>query len=334
MNNILTSHLPSPTEKPSGQASQAVLQRRVTHCLDWGKRCVKQTHPVLSCARDSGVTNIVFKKPTPPPSRAPMTLADVQKRAAATAAAATVYMYQKRGQHRRPRINAPKTHNVCPISPTVVNGDPGIVCAFQAVPAQPCVGCCQCTHVWAAISGFGNVMMLWGYNGSKMGLKIGISPVAAYSICIADQTSKFHKTVLGRSSLAVTIPSGYNRQQVFGGKKREKKGNMHSSAGVFRDTYRAGFIWEVYPGLTWCISVSRISIPAHAAFFLGKSIPNCSPTPTPPRLPIPPAPFLRQPPACPAPDPPPPPPPPPPPCRFRGPCACAGGCQCAGGRAA
>ena len=28
--------------------------------------------------------------------------------------------------------------------------------------------------------GFGRLMMLWGYNGFKIGLKIGLSPVAAY----------------------------------------------------------------------------------------------------------------------------------------------------------
>ena len=62
----------------------------------------------------------------------------------------------------------------------------GILCAYQAQPNQPLSPLLQevNTHMpslrISVQHGFARLMMLWGYNGFKMGLKIGLSPVATY----------------------------------------------------------------------------------------------------------------------------------------------------------
>ena len=89
-----------------------------------------------------------------------------------------------------------------------IYGDPayslsyGIICAYQAQPNRQLSPLLQ--EVNAHMSslrisvehGFGRLMMLWGYNGFKMGLKIGLSPVAAYfmvSVLFCNIHSCFHE---------------------------------------------------------------------------------------------------------------------------------------------
>jgi len=88
-----------------------------------------------------------------------------------------------------------------------IYGDPayslsyGIICAYQAQPNRPLSPLLQevNSHMSSLrISvehGFARLMMLWGYNGFKMGLKIGLSPVAAYfmiSVLFCNIHSCFH----------------------------------------------------------------------------------------------------------------------------------------------
>jgi len=73
-----------------------------------------------------------------------------------------------------------------------IYGDPayslsfGILAPYQARPNRPLNNLLANVNVHMSelrISvehGFGKVMTLWGYNGYKLGLKIGLSPVAAY----------------------------------------------------------------------------------------------------------------------------------------------------------
>jgi len=73
-----------------------------------------------------------------------------------------------------------------------IYGDPayslsfGILAPYQARSNQPLnallanVNAHMSEMRISVENGYGNMMILWGYNGYKMGLKMGLSPVAAY----------------------------------------------------------------------------------------------------------------------------------------------------------
>jgi len=73
-----------------------------------------------------------------------------------------------------------------------VYGDPayslsiGVLAPYRALPKCPLNGLlanvnAHMSELYISVEhGFGKVMMLWSYNGYKLGLKVGLSPVAAY----------------------------------------------------------------------------------------------------------------------------------------------------------
>lgn len=105
-----------------------------------------------------------------------------------------------------------------------IYGDPAyslsywIICAYQAQPNQPLYPLLQKVNTHMAslrISvehGFARLMMLWGYNGFKMGLKIGLSPVAAYfmvSALFCNIHSCFHGNQTSKK-FHCSLPSVHN----------------------------------------------------------------------------------------------------------------------------